>query len=99
MLEAALEYALAGLPVFPLHHAVAGGCSCSDPGCTDKAKHPRTRNGLDDASTDPEVIAAWWRRWPDANIGIRTGLPAGLAVLDVDPRHGGIAALEQLERV
>lgn len=32
-------------------------------------------------------VRAWWKRWPNANIGLRTG--NGLVVLDVDPRHGG----------
>ncbi|MCC6315942.1 MAG: bifunctional DNA primase/polymerase, partial [Thermomicrobiales bacterium] len=34
-------------------------------------------------------------RWPDANVGIRTG--AGLAVLDIDPRNGGDWRLSELE--
>lgn len=43
-------------------------------------------------------IAEWFRRWPDANIGIVTGEISNLIVLDVDPKHGGDAALERLER-
>jgi putative DNA primase/helicase len=41
---------------------------------------------------------AWWRQWPDANIGVATGAPSGLLVLDVDPRHGGDEALRDLEQ-
>jgi len=41
------------------------------------------------------VIAAWWHRWPTANIGAR--VPAPLIVIDVDPRHGGHLALAELE--
>jgi hypothetical protein len=37
------------------------------------------------ASKDPALIAAWWERWPDAEIGIDTGR-SGLIVLDVDVR-------------
>ena len=39
----------------------------------------------------PEVaeVERWYRRWPDANVGIVTGQVSGLVVLDVDPRHGG----------
>ena len=40
----------------------------------------------------------WFRTWPDAGIAIVTGMVSGLVVLDVDGRHGGDAALEQLER-
>jgi hypothetical protein len=43
-------------------------------------------------------IAEWFRRWPDANIGIVTGEISNLIVLDVDPKHGGDVALEHLER-
>ena len=42
-----------------------------------------------------ESIREWWTAHPDANVGIRCG--SGLAVLDVDPRHGGDAALTELE--
>jgi hypothetical protein len=42
----------------------------------------------------PERVREWWSRWPDANLGVRTG--GGLAVLDVDPRHGGDRALAEL---
>ena len=55
-------------------------------------KAPRTRRGVHDATTDAVVVAAWWQRWPRANIGAR--VPAGLLVLDVDPRNGGLATLE-----
>jgi len=42
----------------------------------------------------PERVREWWSRWPDANLGVRTG--GGLDVLDVDPRHGGDRALAEL---
>jgi hypothetical protein len=48
------------------------------------------------AATEDEV-ERWWRRWPDANIGVVTGRVSGVAVLDVDPRNGGDEALRQLE--
>jgi hypothetical protein len=40
----------------------------------------------------------WWRRWPDAGLGVVTGAVSGLVVLDVDPRNDGDATLEDLER-
>lgn len=46
----------------------------------------------------PADVAAWFRRWPNANVGIITGLISGLAVIDVDPRHGGDDTLAALER-
>ena len=42
-------------------------------------------------------VADWFRRWPDANVGIVTGEISNLIVLDVDPKHGGDDALERLE--
>ncbi len=42
-------------------------------------------------------IEQWFDQWPDANVGIVTGAVSGLLVLDVDPRHGGTAALKSLE--
>ena len=61
-------------------------------------KIPRNRGGLTNASTDPAVIAEWWRRWPSANVGIRTGAECGLVVLDVDTPKGGAGTLAELER-
>jgi hypothetical protein len=41
-------------------------------------------------------VGRWWARWPQANIGAR--VPASLLVVDVDPRHGGLGRLAELER-
>jgi hypothetical protein len=46
-----------------------------------------------------DQIQRWWRRWPDANVGIVTGAVSGLVVLDVDPRKGGGDLLAALEDV
>jgi hypothetical protein len=45
-----------------------------------------------------DEIRDWYARWPDAGVGIVTGEVSGLAVLDIDPRHGGQDSLEELER-
>ena len=45
-----------------------------------------------------EELEAWFKRWPNANIGIVTGAVSGLVVLDVDERHGGTASLSQLNK-
>lgn len=94
----AAELARRGWPVIPLHHPLTSGCSCRQPGCGSPAKHPRIRGGLNSASADPAQVAEWWKRWPRANIGIRTGAPSGLVVIDVDPAHGGADSLRNLER-
>jgi hypothetical protein len=82
-LAAALKYAARGWPVLPLHWPAAGGCSCGESDCDKPAKHPLTLHGVKDATTDPDRIRAWFRRWPKANLGIATGDP-GPTVLDVD---------------
>jgi len=83
-----------GWAVFPLHARQGDGCSCGKPACDSPAKHPRTQHGLNDASTDPNRIAAWWANSPNANVGLATG--HGLVVLDVDGEDGrrSLAALE-----
>lgn len=43
-------------------------------------------------------IAEWFRRWPDANIAVVTGIVSGVVVLDLDPRHGAVASVERLDR-
>jgi hypothetical protein len=59
-------------------------------------KKPHTEHGFQDASTDSEQVLAWWKCWPEANIGIRTGLDSLLVVLDVDVQHGGGGTLAEL---
>lgn len=53
---------------------------------------------LQAARPTAEQVSDWFRRWPDANIGIVTGEISNLVVLDIDPQHGGDASLERLER-
>jgi hypothetical protein len=90
---AAVGYARRGIPVLPLHYPVerasaggaAMGCSCRAPDCGQVAKHPLAAlvpHGVKDASCDPAVVAAWWRRYPQANIGLATG-----TVFDALPQH------------
>jgi hypothetical protein len=51
--------------------------------CKPRSKEPLTAHGVKDATSDPEVIAEWRRRWPDANWAVATGRPGPMA-LDID---------------
>lgn len=94
---AALAAIYRRLPVFPTHGRTDGGqCTCGKGDCGSPAKHPLTRRGLLEASTDPEIITGWWQRWPWANLGMPTGEPSGIVVLDCDPRHDGYHTLAKL---
>ncbi len=55
-----------------------------------------TRHGVHDATTDDARLRAWWRRWPGANVGIATGHPSGVAVVDIDPVAGGRSSIEDI---
>ena len=95
LLYAAVGYASAW-PVFPCHTPKADGCTCGRRECPSPGKHPRTRNGVHDATTDRATVAGWWRHWPRANIAMATGQPSGVVVIDVDSRHGGHQAWRTL---
>jgi len=74
--------------VLPLHSILDGKCTCSNVSCSSPGKHPRTQNGVKDASKDLRIITDWWQKWPDANIGIATGRESRFFVLDVDGQDG-----------
>lgn len=79
---AALRYANLGIPVFP---------------CVPGGKQPLTPNGFHDATSNARVVHGWWQRTPEANIGLPTGAPSGVLVVDVDVHSGGsgFAAFER----
>ena len=94
--DAAVQLAQQGYRVFPLHGIVSGKCTCRKANCTSPGKHPRIKQWQSEASSDPGVIAAFWKQWPDANIGLATGKASGVFVLDIDG-SAGEAALKVLE--
>lgn len=97
-LQAALTYAARGWPVFPCHsmQPKTGACTCGAASCSSRAKHPATRQGFKDATTDLARVREIWARLPAANVGVVTGRASGLVVLDVDPDHGGLSSLRSL---
>jgi putative DNA primase/helicase len=91
----ARAYARAGLAVLPLHSITANGtCSCPKRAlCQDPGKHPRTKNGLNDATTDLNQIERWWRSWPDANLG--GAISADFMVIDLDDEPSARTAVSE----
>jgi hypothetical protein len=85
VLEAALDYARCGIPVFP---------------CNPIDKKPLTANGFKDATRDETQILAWWQQYPNAMIGAPMGPASNLWAIDLDLDPGrkidGKATLDQL---
>jgi hypothetical protein len=52
------------------------------------------RHGVKEATTDPDRIGRWWHRWPQANLGLATGVV--FDALDIDG-PAGLAALAELQ--
>lgn len=84
--EAALAYVdRRNWPVFPV-----GG-----------DKRPLIKNGFQNATRELDQIETWWRKWPDARIGVPTGSASGLVILDIDAkdeRANGFDTLQALGR-
>jgi hypothetical protein len=47
---------------------------------------------------EADEVKGWFRRWPETNLGIVTGVISGLVVIDVDPQHEGKKSLAKLEK-
>ena len=92
------SYASLGWHVFPCYSIVRGRCGCSKGiSCTSPGKHPRTHNGVKDATTDTETIRGWKQRWPDSNWALACGRVSGVVVIDIDPRNGGYSSMDDFE--
>jgi hypothetical protein len=98
--QAAKNYASIGWHVFPVWWIKAdGSCACGMENCHNAGKHPighLVPRGQNDATDNLQRISQWWGRAPEANIGLNLAR-SGLAVVDVDPRNGGVETLEQIE--
>lgn len=87
----ALFYAGLGWQVFPVHSVIdVDQCTCGNSGCDHQGKHPRTKNGLKDATDDEEQIKAWWDEHPESNVGVATGSGSNIWVVDIDIKNDGL---------
>jgi hypothetical protein len=93
MIEHALEYLRAGLPVFPICSPLMSGHqhrnadtnrmeTCTGAGI---GKTPLIRwRGYQQQLPEEDDVRFWWKKWPTANIGLATGELSGVLVLDAD---------------
>jgi Bifunctional DNA primase/polymerase, N-terminal len=88
--DAALGYASRGIPVLALRGKLPRVPAAHSPGdplyrqC--RGQCGQLGHGVHDATTDPDQLRELWRRWPHANIGLRTGVV--FDVIDVDGERG-----------
>jgi Bifunctional DNA primase/polymerase, N-terminal len=82
-----------GLPVVPSAAPLNGLCSCDRMGCPAPGSHPLSRAWQSEGSADPDQLARWRVRHPDANYVSPTGRTHG--VLDV-PAETGASTLQRL---
>ncbi len=89
-LEAALAYLAAGwcpIPLCPPDHVGVGrehGRTCDHPG-----KAPLVAAWTSFAALPtPDEVRGWWKRWPNANVGVVMGAVSGVVGLDVDGPAG-----------
>ncbi|WP_308208556.1 bifunctional DNA primase/polymerase [Paractinoplanes aksuensis] len=96
LLAAALALAAEGLPVFLLGRTKRPVANC--PACpkadADPSHDPETCtclscHGFYAATTDPDRLRAMHAAVPGGLLAIRTGRPARIVVVDIDPRNGG----------
>lgn len=81
LVRQALEYASLGLRVIPLG---------------ERSKSPKIGRWPERASSNPKQIRSWFKRWPDANIGLLMG--NGLVAIDIDPDREGVNSFRKLLR-
>jgi hypothetical protein len=80
--KAALDYGRLGWSVIPIEP---------------RGKRPLVRwQVFQHRRAEPTEIGDWFKRWPEANIAVVTGVVSGLVVLDLDPRHGAQESLAAL---
>lgn len=71
-----------GFKLFPVEH---------------RGKRPLIEDWPNQASSDPERIQSWQRRWPNCNWGVVTGPASGIFILDIDGEDG-LTSLQELIR-
>lgn len=91
MLEHAVAYLHAELPIFPVCSPTMGPHEHWSPErkrmiqCENPGKTPMVRwRGYQLDLPSEDDVRIWWKQWPTANIGMATGALSGVLVLDAD---------------
>jgi hypothetical protein len=71
-----------------LIHGIENGRCTFRRDCRSPGKHPIFSKWENKAKCNIDIISNWYKVYPNASIGILTGVPSQLAMIDVDPRHG-----------
>lgn len=77
-----------GFALFPVQGFVGGRCLCGDPNCISPGKHPATKDGFKSATKDIERLKELWAGRKELNVGVATGGPSGVFVIDIDDAEG-----------
>jgi hypothetical protein len=80
--DKALALVALGCHVHPCHTADEHYVKDGEPRVA-RAKTSHLPHGHLDASDDPAQIKRWWKKWPDALVGVAAGA-SGLVCLDID---------------
>lgn len=71
--------------IFPIHGVKEdGSCTCNNINCNNIGKHPATPDGFKSASKDIDQVKRLWAGRKGLNVGIATGEPSGVFVVDID---------------
>ncbi|WP_430645427.1 bifunctional DNA primase/polymerase [Agromyces sp. GXS1127] len=76
-----------------------GRCSCGNGACASPGKHPRTKHGVKDATSDRGQILAWYDANRQVNWALATGAESKVWVLDADAGKGGLDSLDEVGRI
>jgi RecA-family ATPase len=91
IVDHALHYAAGDWHVFPVPPGTKMGHTSADRSNGQPWGHTK----------DAEEIRGYWKKWPDANVGIVMGEKSGIFVVEADTKEGhdvdGIASLAKLE--
>lgn len=102
MVDIALEYLSLGYPIFPVCSPLMGrhqhrtNGKLADCPADKRGKTPMTRwKDYQEEIPSADEVRSWWRRWPNANIGMATGALSGVIVLDCDSGDARQLALDR----